>query len=199
MPGAPHENTGGCFIRRVEAKIELLPAHSWRSYHTAGGTRFSAPGTRSKEGDQGIVPSNRKPPNNWPTLVLEVGDSESLPFLEKDAKWWLENSGGKTKFVILIKITKAPSPNSFHIECWEMMPNLAQVATSSRTPTTPQRIQFFDIHAAGEVSTDPEQKWRDLTIPYDRIFDPLFPKSASDIIISNEELSEWALHIFSTF
>jgi len=32
--------------------------------------------------------------HDWPTVVLGVGASESLPRLRTDAKWWFHNSEG---------------------------------------------------------------------------------------------------------
>lgn len=41
-------------------------------------------------------------PDNWLSLVLEIGMSESLPQLRADASWWYSNSDGNTRLVVLI-------------------------------------------------------------------------------------------------
>lgn len=38
----------------------------------------------------------------WPSLVLEVGLSESVPQLRTDARWWYSNSDHRTQLVVLI-------------------------------------------------------------------------------------------------
>ncbi|KAG0636541.1 hypothetical protein HOY80DRAFT_1054113 [Tuber brumale] len=192
MPGAAHENTSGSFIREVERRIAVIPGHSWYSFRTVGSTRFAVPGTRSKEGDQGIKPTDtRKAEEDWPTLMVEVGDSQSLALLQTDACWWLIHSGGKTKMVIIIKITKRP--HSIRLERWKMMPHPNKIFTRSRTSMIPQFDQFFDIDAAGTITHDPA--YPDLILPYEYLFDTR-PASATDIIILKNELSLWALHVF---
>ncbi|KAK5656650.1 hypothetical protein OQA88_4630 [Cercophora sp. LCS_1] len=61
-----------------------------------GATTFKGPGTKKKQGDSGIRPD---PPrwagNQFPTVVIEAGNSESLPQLYKDRD-----------MVLLIKVCK---------------------------------------------------------------------------------------------
>jgi hypothetical protein len=48
--------------------------------------------TVSKEGDSCYCPLGTRPnADDWPTLVIEAGVSESLTKLREDAKWWLTN------------------------------------------------------------------------------------------------------------
>ncbi|PUU76924.1 hypothetical protein B9Z19DRAFT_1066238 [Tuber borchii] len=208
MPNAPHQNTGGGFFFKIQSKVAALPGHSDLSYFTVGSTRF--PGKpKGKEGDQGLKPSSRRNANDWPSLMVEVGDSQTLKLLQADAEWWLLESSRQTKMVIIINIEK--HPHSIRIECWEMIPDPNKRGTRTRTPKIPGFIQFFDIDNSGDITHDP--KFYDLTISYDHIFDDhsLIPKAASapkgasapkappDIIILHDELSAWALHMYSGF
>ncbi|KAJ5887701.1 hypothetical protein N7495_007742 [Penicillium taxi] len=67
----------------------------------------------SKEPDWSIRPDeNLLPPGRdslWPELVLETGVSESLSELMKDARFWLSNSIGDMKMVLVISVnSKVP-------------------------------------------------------------------------------------------
>ena len=86
MPGMPHETAGRTFYIQVLFKITAIPGHNTLSVASVGATRFEAPGKRSKEAVETIMPWTR-PPSGWPSLVFEVGYSESLPALLCDARW----------------------------------------------------------------------------------------------------------------
>lgn len=71
----------------------------------------------SKEPDTSFIPGSRLMPRaatQWPSLILEVGLSESRHQLRKDAQWWYANSGCQTRIVILIHA----DPNNADIEIW---------------------------------------------------------------------------------
>lgn len=53
--------------------------------------------------------------------MIEVGYSEPLSQLRICAEWWLVNSGGLTRMVIIILVSGGP--NALHIELWELRPN----------------------------------------------------------------------------
>ena len=147
------------------------------------------PGMRSKEGDESIAPATRAAQNNpWPSVVVEVGYRETLAQLRIDAEWWLKNSGGQAKFVILLSVSR--NPNRLAIEAWSMLP------PDCRGRYTPPLIsrngQGFDIDVVGTVTTTLNQ----LTIPYSNIFnDP--HASSTDLIFTTAELSAFALWLFS--
>jgi hypothetical protein len=46
----------------------------------------------------------------WPTVVVEVGVSESYRKLRADAQWWLTNSRGDVKLVIIVSVSRK-TPN----------------------------------------------------------------------------------------
>ena len=50
---------------------------------------------------------------------MEVGYSEAFDFLRLDAKWWLINSAGNTRFVMIVQFMT--DPFAIHIECWAMV------------------------------------------------------------------------------
>ena len=100
-----------------------------------GSTRYHVPGKRSKEADEGIRPRTR-PAHGWPSLVFEIGYSESLPALHCDAAWWLLNSNGDTRMVVVIRA--AENPPYLHLESWELVPN--PIGHGRSTRTTPATV-----------------------------------------------------------
>lgn len=72
------------------------------SYFLVGCATFRGPDS-AKQGDWGFRPlPERTFRGDWPTLVMEVGVHESLERLRDDAEWWLVNSKGAVKVVLLI-------------------------------------------------------------------------------------------------
>jgi len=194
MPGEEHEKTSRSFLVNLLEKIVAIPGHNRYSIIAVGSTRFSVPGVRSKEGDEGIKPRNtRAKKNQWPSLMVEVGYSENLAHLRQDAHWWLDHSHNQTRMVIIIHINSHPM--SMRLERWERVVDEMQRSTRSRVPTTPGYVQYFDIDHAGNVTHHPDHP--DLLIPYKCVFDTGDPVDmASDITIPKNELSEWALYVY---
>ena len=120
MPGLPHESTAWTFFLSVAIKIYALPGHTPSSIVPTGAARFGAPGKGSKEADARIRPATRGK-DEWPSFVFELGYSESLPALHIDSQWWLINSSGQTKWVMIIRTTE--NLFSLHLELWTMVPN----------------------------------------------------------------------------
>jgi hypothetical protein len=76
----------------------------------------------SKEPDMSFVPGNRSAEGasaEWPSLILEVRVSESMPQLRTNAQWWYSNSDGQTQLVVLIH---TDSDNT-DIEIWTEVDN----------------------------------------------------------------------------
>jgi len=192
MPGILHELTTGILAGCISAKVIALPGHTVASLLGVRAARFYGPGGSSKEGDSGFRPATRDT-NDFPSLMIEVGYSETMQELCRDAKWWLKASthGPVTKMVIIARIRN--NPPMLELEVWVMIPNTGTMITRSHPPTVPACIQPFHIDAAGSVTPTPEAEG--LCIPYSTLFDEPHPH-ASDILISLVELSEFALLIF---
>src|SRR3569833_594756 len=58
-----------------------------------GGEGDSTDGPKTQRGNQG----------DWPTLVIEAVDSETLSELKKDMEWWFSTSNHQVKIVLLAK------------------------------------------------------------------------------------------------
>ncbi|PUU78249.1 hypothetical protein B9Z19DRAFT_1084462 [Tuber borchii] len=163
--------------------------------HVGAATFYSSPSTvpRSpgKQADATIKPRTRGP-GAFPSLVIEVGCSESLNQLHCDANWWLIGSHGATLMVILIEISEDPC--SLKIECWTMVAN-PNARLRNSLAEVPNRSQYFDIDASGTVTGDPKLKTQDLIIPYMCIFDEIHDGMGL-IVLLESELSRLALSIF---
>ncbi|KAG0643358.1 hypothetical protein HOY80DRAFT_1020245 [Tuber brumale] len=192
MPGAAHERTAIDFYLTLIENISSIPGHSIRSIRSVGCTQFQVPGRRSKQGDAGLMPATRQRETDWPSLMIEVGYSESLPLLRCDAQWWLLNSGGQTRMVIVMKIKR--NPNAMRIECWEMIPPRYPRVTRSGQLVGPRPgfRQSFDIDNLGTVTPT----GRTMIIPYHAIFDIQHP-TGRDVIFSTNEISSYTMHVFS--
>ena len=93
-----------------------------RYWISKGATTYQAreghPGGDGGEGDSvGGPKPDRVGRGKWPTLVIEAGDSESLPRLRTDMRWWFSTSNHDVKIVILAKFNHGQ--NSILLEKWE--------------------------------------------------------------------------------
>ncbi|PUU73413.1 hypothetical protein B9Z19DRAFT_1163166 [Tuber borchii] len=187
-----HDSTSRSFLIELSSAVASIPGHTRFSILPIGSQTFSSPGKRSKEGDEGIKPTNtRAHEAEWPSVMIEVGYSETLGYLHQDAHWWLENSKGRTRMVIIIQISKAPK--SIRIELWEMILNVNQPGTRSRPNKSPGFRYFYVIDRTCRVTH--KARHPDLVIPYGTIFDTGLD-AGTDITISNAQLSAWALYVF---
>lgn len=92
---------------------------------------------------------------DWPTLIIEAGDSETLPDLHKDMKWWFSASDHQVKIVILAKIER--SQGRIIVEKWIEVPAPPrQGATTTRAAAAapapmlqPVLDQVIDINGIG--------------------------------------------------
>ena len=57
---------------------------------------------RMKEGNEAFKPKTRTGTYDWPSIVFEVGVSETMDNLHRDAQFWLGSSQGQTRIVILV-------------------------------------------------------------------------------------------------
>src|SRR5262249_33369750 len=147
---AKHEAAHLKFSSKVVAKLLQMGIDD--EIYPLGGTKF--PGRRSsREGDSSFKPLSFRPNEaDWPTIVFEAGLSESLRRLRVDAKWWLTQSEGDVKTVIIISVK--PAQSLLHIEKWELAPVAAGIRPNTRAfstlnisspPQIPTQIQVITI------------------------------------------------------
>jgi len=172
----------------IRFKIAAIPGHTHDSIDSFGAKRFFLGNLRSKEGFDALGPQIQAASGVWPPVVIECGSSEGLDFLHLDAEWWLINSTGGTRLVILIQLMT--DPFAIRIECWAMAPPPSHTGTHPPIGA-PTCVQLFNINANGEVtSTSPG-----LCIPYSSLFSEP-NENAQDVVLTNAELSSFALRMF---
>lgn len=100
-----------------------------------------------KQPDHQLVPTSRLPPPGQrqvapvaPTLVIETGVSESLEKLRWDAGWWLTNTNGGVKIVLVVSIDLVQT-RKVQLEKWEMVGHM----TRTRQSVAPQAVQTIYI------------------------------------------------------
>ena len=152
---------------------------------TTGSASWRLP-RRGKEPDESWYPRSRlflDPPS----FVIEVGHSESKAQLRMDADFWLTQTNGRTKLVLLIN----PNPDkSLALERWEALPNprpaREAARAASRREFIPNKVQGLTIDSQGNVQGAP------LYFPCDLIFDTRSNRLvATDLKLSDQELKEW--------
>ena len=193
MPGIEHESAHLVFIDDITNFIRNLPTHKPSMYAPVGATSFRGITGRSKQADGALQPSTRRP-NEFPSFVIEAGYSESLRQLRFDAHWWLKNSKGQTKFVLMIQISK--KPNKLVLECWTIEKNPSTHDARNRPALVTKAEQAFEINAAGDVQSTTTPPTVNLTIPYFAIFDAPH-EGMEDIVFDFPQLTDIALRIFS--
>ena len=146
-----HERVSRVFTHDFMRRIEHMGLTDL-DLSDLGATTFRGTST-SKEPDSCFRPGSRPHRLDWPTLVFEVGVSESLRKLKNDAKWWLSNSQGLVRIVLIFHID--PGSRTILIEKWECTPATGTRATRSNRPPAqiPTNVHTITIDANGVNGT----------------------------------------------
>lgn len=96
------------------------------------------------EGDSCRRPLFLRGRNDFPTLVIEAGYSQTWPSLRNKARWWFEASSCSIKIVLLIKLT--PGSPDIMIEKWTV---------DQLPPTRPGRVTTRVIAAQNQPVFSP--------------------------------------------
>ncbi len=140
-----------------EYRDQLVRANREYTWVTKGSTTFRPqghPGGDGGEGDSTGGPQPERGSNGaWPTLVIEAGDSESLPALQNDMRWWFSASKHDVKIVLLAKFDH--SSRQIVLERWEEVASQRQGATATRaTPALIPELQQA-ITISRDITTNP--------------------------------------------
>lgn len=136
--GKPHEAAVASFS--LALAYAASAANIPDIYTPLAGTRIE--GTVSKEPDGSWIPDSLPPTrdNTWPTIVLEVGVSQSKKKLRRDAAWWLANSQGLVKLVITASINRTAPEITFESIVLEQPISTARHSRRQYKPITRQSI-----------------------------------------------------------
>ena len=212
VPSGGHERSTDDFTRMMDKVFFTVGLSSIANYSWAGATRHLGTVPNSeKEPDQCLFPAALRPTvdgsNGWPTLVLETGVSESLPRLRADSSWWFRNSGGMTRFVIIIAIRR--QTQKIIVQKWQLAPigspnpvtkayieQLKQ--TNPMPPLLPQPIQSQHAFCSQEVEITVASQGTSVTgapmlLQSEALFDV---PNRPDILLDTAFFTEWAGNLF---
>jgi hypothetical protein len=145
-----------------------------------------------KEADEAYGPAQPVPGRDpkWPTVVVEVGVSESYRKLRADAAWWLTNSRGDVKLIIIVSISRKTPNIKFKtitldptVNSLRYVPKIRQTITASREANNPN----------SQITIRPAVP---LTIGFEELFcrQPVPPEH--DIEVSPDLLGEISEHVW---
>ncbi|KAJ5189340.1 hypothetical protein N7491_005674 [Penicillium cf. griseofulvum] len=148
-----------------------------------------------KEADESWIPRQPVPGRDgkWPTVVIEVGVSESYGKLKADAEWWLANSKGAVNLVIIVSINRTTPNIKFETVLLDISSLRPQLRQRPRyVPTIRQSITTSRCGA--QITTNPAVA---LTIEFEELFcrQPVPPEH--NIEISPGQLEEISTDVWT--
>jgi hypothetical protein len=205
MPSKKHEAAHRWLGDEVKDKLRAMGLPKY-SFVDLGAATCKAPNS-SKEGDTSYKPMCRTQDEDWPTLVIEAGLSETLAALRNDARWWLDNSGGEVKIVIIISIV--PGDKSIRIEKWCLSPQTTPGAVT-RSRGNANILVSTTIHQLTVIQNPPitplpgtiptyTVAGAPLTLEFDKLLlrAPVPPEG--NVIITAADLQVWAANLWALF
>ncbi|KAJ5945291.1 hypothetical protein N7516_005459 [Penicillium verrucosum] len=205
MPGNQHKSVLSKFATRFPDAMTTagLPAQNRRWRPTGGSLRRGA--YCGKEPDFSMAPVPHILSTSvsiWPSLVIEVGMSQSHSSLKRDAQWWFENSSHNTRLVLLFNIHK--DPFWVDVELW-----MAPTGTRPGLPTRQNAIpdsdhpgEFIPREELGPLSvtqavrvtdgavSQVKGQGLDISLDYELLMREGRPTGQEDIVIT-EEMLQW--------
>jgi len=163
MVGVMHEGVAREFASMFDRKLVLLGIDELVA--ATGSGRFGRRGGRSKEPDVGFKPCSRPREDEWPSFVIEVGVSESLAMLRRDAAFWITNSDGRTRIVIMLSVNRRDQ--RILVERWEEVPKIRPNRSRADYSRIPGLMQSLTLNTGVEYEGLP------LEIPAEKLFDGL--------------------------
>ena len=198
IPNGPQEQIHrnfGALLRDIVRDMGLrgselyeTGSQTYRSNHNPPSQFFS-----EKEGDstyrnRALRPNNDK---DWPHLVIEAGDSESLPRLQADAKWWIENSKSQVRIVLILKIDTKKRTIRILKYISVQPPSSSRYSLRHHSDSVPSLSA--DIVMDHSVSPAKIQG-TPLTLEFDRIFGRSpNPPLESNSVLTTQCLNDWAI------
>ncbi|KAL2199410.1 hypothetical protein P885DRAFT_67439 [Corynascus similis CBS 632.67] len=184
---------------------QLVISGRQNSWETIGATTFRAehghPGGDGGEGDSTGGPRReRGMKDDWPTLVIEAGVSESLAGLRNDMRWWFSTSHYQVRIVLLIKFEH--TRRAITLEKWEEATSSTRPrATTTRNaaalhPVLRQTITVIQDTTTNLVSYNVTRGA--LVLGFRLLFlrDP--GPGEGDFVLSVQELEDYAKRVWET-
>ena len=178
MPSTVHETLHVILNREIMFKARDMGLG--QELKPVGGSRYNGRYS-AKEADSALKPKSlRRGKDAWPTIVIEAGVSERLMRLRTDARWWLSNSDGEVKIVVILCFYR--NTRTILVEVWQMRPTQREIRTRVIMTDVPTRTQSIEL-GAGVVTGM-------LTIPFEDVMlrDAAGPHE-QDFVFTAQELA----------
>jgi hypothetical protein len=190
MVGVMHEGVAHEFASMFNGKLTLLGVRAL--VVATGSGRFGRRGGRSKEADVSYKPHSHRRKHDWPSFVIEVGVSESLAMLRTDAAFWITNSDGRTRIVIVLSVNERDK--RILVERWEEGPRIQPNRSTANYSRIPQLMQSLTLNVDVKYDGPP------LEIPAEKLFDGLPPNiPAGEFLFTPDNLNAFKTTIWEAF
>jgi hypothetical protein len=192
-----HETAAGAFARLITGTAEFGMGLPLIECQPLGAGRNTAPGgSPSKEPDWSMVNANIRPnPDDFPSIIIEVGFSESPQKLRNDARLWFSMSSNDVRIVILIAIRAAN--NQIIIEKWAVGPlPVGQRRSRHTPPQVPQIEQEITITRTPPNTFAITSGAAPLILEFSRLFLRPAVGAEHDIVYTQADLVDIAAAIF---
>ncbi|KAG0633185.1 hypothetical protein HOY80DRAFT_993092 [Tuber brumale] len=181
IPGSIYKVSATLFANLLEQKATM--AGGGDNLVEMGGTRFQGIAS-SKEADMAFKPQSSRPnKTDWPTIVIECGVVENLERLRVDCHWWLANSVGAVKIVLLICVDERN--RKIHLE------KLETIMASNALPSTTRTTHTQEVDVIGSVATGAP-----LNFNFENIFLHKPANNQADLVITTKDLEEYGERIW---
>ncbi|GAQ09903.1 hypothetical protein ALT_7224 [Aspergillus lentulus] len=149
-------------------------------------TRLLCAGRKGKQPDGCLFPKARmrRDREAWPTLVIEAGVTASLPRLREEARWWLRNSQGEVRMVLVLGIHR--QRRTLIIEKWEQ--ERAPIQQHQHQPSY-QPVASLPAYAAQTTEISPESvSGAPLVLSFEELLERPRQGREADIVLAAEQL-----------
>ena len=191
-----HETAAATFGSEIDFTARTMGLPPIERRLTGAATFWAAAGTPRKEGDWSMMPVNVRPNRgDFPTIVVEVGFSESLRKLRNDARLWFSMSNNDVQIVILIAVRAAS--NQIIFEKWVLAPIPAGRRATRHTPAQiPQAEQSIAVTRTLPNTFTITAGMAPLILEFPRLFLRLPVGPEHDIVYTQADLFAIAEAIF---
>ncbi|GFF26971.1 hypothetical protein IFM61606_09859 [Aspergillus udagawae] len=157
------------------------------SEFASGGTttRLLCAKSKGKQPDGCLFPKARiqRDREAWPTLVIEAGVAASLPRLREEARWWLRNSQGEVRIVLVLGIHR--QRRTLIMEKWGQQDrtpiNQRQLPPQAEAPLQAYAAQTIEI-SSESISGAP------LVLPFEELLERPRQGKETDIVLAGEQI-----------
>jgi hypothetical protein len=150
-------------------------------------TRLLCAGRKGKQPDGCLFPKSRMQRDReaWPTLVIEAGVTASLLRLREEARWWLRNSQGEVRMVLVLGIHR--QRRTLCIEKWEQKERSRAPIQQQQLPHQPEAS--LQAYAAQTIEISSESvSGAPLVLPFEELLERPRQGREADIILAEEPL-----------